>query len=62
MSASSDIFMTTSKETWEANTLSIIAKQDESFMEMLCRDACDGPEIGKVPLWLIILLLELSLL
>ena len=42
------MFATTSKETWEANTLSYVAKQGESFMDMLCRDACDGPEIGKV--------------
>ena len=37
-----------SKESWEANTLSFLAKHGESFMDMVCRDACDGPEIGEV--------------
>ena len=46
--ASSDMFTATLKESWEANTLSFISKQGEAFMEMLCRDACDGPEIGEV--------------
>ncbi len=36
------------KESWEASTLSFLAQNGESFMDMVCRDACDGPEIGKV--------------
>ena len=45
---SSNIFGPVSKESWEANTLSFLAKQGESFMDMVCRDACNGPEIGEV--------------
>ena len=42
------MFVTTSKESWEANTLSVISRHGDQFMDMLCRDACDGPEIGEV--------------
>eukprot|EP00795_Rhopilema_esculentum_P005068 gene5068-181_t len=45
---SSNIFGPVSKESWEANTLSFLAKQGESFMDMVCRDACNGPEIGEM--------------
>eukprot|EP00794_Sanderia_malayensis_P012769 gene12769-14080_t len=43
-----NIFGRNVRESWEANTLSFLAQIGETFMDMVCKDACEGPEIGKM--------------
>ena len=32
----------------DAGTLSILSSYGEPFMETVCRDACDGHDVGRV--------------
>ncbi|XP_048578619.1 nuclear pore complex protein Nup205 isoform X2 [Nematostella vectensis] len=35
-------------QSWDLGTLSVLSSYGEPFMEMLCRDACDGHDIGRM--------------
>ena len=37
-----------SSQSWDTSILSVLCSYGEPFMEAVCRDACDGHDVGRV--------------